>query len=98
MKTICQIFKSPNDEDMYLYVVKSEGLKHVPELLLKRFGKPIPAMTLLLQPERKLARADTQKVISALEDQGYYLQMPPPKDDDMNRIHLENTKMGLAKR
>jgi len=74
---ICEIFRSPRREGMYLYVKRSEGLEHVPETLLKAFGKPEPAMVITLGRERKLARVDATAVLAALEDDGYFLQMPP---------------------
>lgn len=66
---------------MYLYVVKAEGLTRVPEALLAMFGKPVHVADMLLKPERKLARADVGKVLEDLESKGFYLQMPPPKED-----------------
>ncbi|MBZ9560397.1 MULTISPECIES: YcgL domain-containing protein [Modicisalibacter] len=79
-KTLCEIFRSPRKEEMYLYVDKRRGLEPVPEELLERFGKPQPVMTLLLGTERKLARVDTARVIAAIAEKGYYLQLPPAKD------------------
>lgn len=68
---------------MYLYVEKKEGLEPVPEDLLRRFGKPELAMTLMLSPEKKLARADIEHVLEKIEEQGFYLQMPPRPDLDV---------------
>jgi uncharacterized protein YcgL (UPF0745 family) len=62
---------------MYLYVDKSRALADVPEELLERFGEPIEVMTLVLAPERKLARADVAEVLTSIEQRGFYLQMPP---------------------
>jgi uncharacterized protein len=77
MKTLCSIYRSSRIENMYLYVDKKEDLARVPEELLKTFGKPALAMTLALYPERKLARADVNKVLEAIAHNGFYLQMPP---------------------
>lgn len=78
---ICTIYRSSKVEEMYLYVDKKEALARVPEGLLQRFGRPQPALTLVLSPARKLARADAAKVIEAIEKQGFYLQMPPEDSD-----------------
>ena len=78
---------------MYLYVDKQEDLERVPDALLKRFGKPEPAMTLVLTPERQLARVDIKKVLAGLEEQGFFLQMPPQPDRDMQKLHEKNSKM-----
>lgn len=96
MKVICDIFRSPKEEGMYLYVKREEGLEHVPEALLKRFGKPQPAMTLVLTPGRKLARVPVERVLECLEDPGYYLQLPPRPEleNDATRIGGQNNLMG----
>ena len=62
---------------MYLYVDKQRGIADVPDALLQTFGPPESVMTLLLTPERKLARAEAAAVLDAIEHQGFYLQMPP---------------------
>ena len=93
MKKICTIYRSAKQEGMYLYVDKSEDLSRVPESLLQRFGKPQHAMTLVLHPERKLARADINKVLAALEEQGFYLQMPPQADEYMQSVRQQNSKL-----
>ena len=77
MKHLCQIYKSSRKEEMYLYVPRDRGLEDVPEALMASFGEPLEVMSLVLSPDKKLARADVNEVIQALEAQGYYLQMPP---------------------
>ena len=77
MKLICQIYKSPRKPDAYLYIDKSEGLEAVPELLLKQFGELEEVMSLLLTPDKKLARVSAQDVIDGIREQGFFLQMPP---------------------
>lgn len=96
MKVLCEIFRSPKEEGMYLYVKRQEGLERVPEDLLKRFGKPQSAMVLALTPERKLARTSAERVLACLEEPGYYLQMPPSPhaDAEAAQIGLHNSKMG----
>lgn len=95
MKVICQIYRSPKEEGMYLYVKKEEGLTRVPDDLLKLFGKPQPAMVLLLTPEKKLARVTVEKVIENLESQGFYLQLPPRNEEDseMAKMRMHNSKL-----
>ena len=85
MKRLCQIYRSPRREEMYLYLDKARGLDDVPEALLRQFGEPEPVMTLLISPERRLARADATEVLAQIETQGYYLQMPPTADELLRR-------------
>lgn len=98
MKKICSIYHSTREEGMYLYVLKAEGLKRVPEALLEIFGKPKHAMTLLLTAERKLARVEATSVMRDLDEKGFYLQMPPPQDDDeMTAIKYRNSFLSASK-
>lgn len=77
MKRICAIYRSRRHPGMYLFVDKQEALSRVPEALLQRFGEAEFSMTLLLHPERPLARANAEKVLSEIAEQGFYLQLPP---------------------
>lgn len=88
MSLLCQVFRSSRQQEMYLYVEISRGLRDVPPELLARFGDPAPVMTLNLTPERKLARADANAVLASIADQGFYLQMPPGSVD----VTLSNTE------
>jgi uncharacterized protein YcgL (UPF0745 family) len=85
MRLVCQIYRGSRREEMYLYVDKSRGLEDVPEDLLSRIGELTPVMSLLLTPERSLARADVTLVLASIQDQGYYLQMPPTMADLLAR-------------
>jgi uncharacterized protein YcgL (UPF0745 family) len=95
MKIICEIYRSPKEEGMYLYVKKEEGLSRVPEALLRMFGKPQQAMVLLLTPGKKLAHATVEKVAESLEGQGFYLQLPPrdTRDPEAERLRTLNSKL-----
>lgn len=95
MKLITEIYRSAKEEGMYLYVLKADGLSKVPEELLKRFGAPQQAMVILLTPEKKLARASTEKVMQSLQTQGFYLQLPPidERDQEMWNIRAQNSKL-----
>ncbi|MBE9540168.1 MAG: YcgL domain-containing protein [Proteobacteria bacterium] len=90
MKIFCQIYKSSKNTEMYLYVEKAHGLADVPEALMKRFGEPETLMTLMLDPEKKLARADMNEVIRNIEQKGFYLQMPPTAAQIYRREAADN--------
>lgn len=93
MKQLTQIYRSKKEEGLYLYVNKKDELNRVPDELIKRFGKAELSMTLMLEPGKKLARADAKKVLQAIEDLGYYLQLPPSITDYMTEINKENHKL-----
>ena len=48
-------------------------------------SEPESVMTIALTPERKLARADVNEVLAAIEEQGFYLQMPPTAAEMLRR-------------
>lgn len=90
---ICSVYRSLKKDETYLYIDKSRGLEKVPEALLELFGEPRLVMTMLLKEERPLARVDVKKVLAAIQEQGYYLQMPPPPEAYMQEINKHNDKL-----
>ena len=87
----CVIYRSPKRDQTYLYVEKKDDFSRVPVELMQGFGKPQLAMMLPLDGSKRLANADLAKVKAALEEQGYYLQMPPPLES-LLKTHLEKEK------
>ena len=87
----CVVYRCSKKQEMYLYVPYQDDedmlLGDLPEGLIKLTGQLDKVMDLELTPERKLARADVQEVMVALEEKGFYLQSPPNellrKDDSM---------------
>ncbi|EEQ02405.1 hypothetical protein yrohd0001_33200 [Yersinia rohdei ATCC 43380] len=49
-------------------------------------------MLLSLNERKSLATADIEKVKSALVDQGFYLQVPPPPES-LLKMHLGESKV-----
>jgi len=89
---IVEVFRSSKHDGMYLYVEKSVGLKNIPEALMGRFGSGISAMTMLLTKDQKLARADTEKVIQGIRETGFYLQLPPVKEEYLLDLYKTPTE------
>ncbi len=55
---------------------------------MKSFGKPQLVMLMPLDGRKQLSNADLEKVKTALTEQGYYLQLPPPQENLLKQ-HLE---------
>lgn len=72
----CWVYRSPKQQEMYLFMITEDDFSRVPAALLDRFGTPILVIELELNPERKLAREDIRVVMSNLRTQGFHLQMP----------------------
>ncbi len=73
----CRIFRSDRKSEAYLYLVSEMDFEDLPEELRTAFGDPGLVMTLDLTPVSKLARVDVKKVLKCLEEDGFYLQLPP---------------------
>ncbi|AFJ46875.1 YcgL domain-containing protein [Shimwellia blattae] len=87
----CVIYRSSKRDQTYLYVEKKDDFSRVPEELLNSFGRPVLSMILPLDGSKKLANADMDTVRNALEEQGYYLQLPPPPES-LLKMHIARNK------
>ncbi len=93
MRVLCDVYAGDKKEGTYLYVKNGADIKRLPEALLTLFGRPKLLFPLLLGPDKKLARADVTKVLSGIEEQGYYLQLPPPPEEYLQEINKHNNKL-----
>ncbi|WP_448550086.1 YcgL domain-containing protein [Thalassotalea fusca] len=89
---LCSVYKSSRKADTYLFINKRDDFSQVPEALLKMFGTPILVTIINLANKTKLGMADLEKVKASLSDEGFYLQLPPPKEDLLktHRTQLAN--------
>ena len=71
------VFKSAKKNGFYLYMKADSEFESLPIELRHSFGTPIFVMDLTIDERRSLARAEPLKVLSALEENGFYLQLPP---------------------
>ena len=74
---LCSVFKGNREQELYVFVPKDCGEKNIPDELRQRMGDLKEIMTLQIDPDRKLARADAASVLNAIHEKGYYLQLPP---------------------
>ena len=77
MKDSCLVYKGRKEPDTYLYVDKKDDCTSVPEELLSMMGELELVMELKLVQGRKLAQTEADIVLKHIEEQGYYLQLPP---------------------
>lgn len=87
----CVIYKGPRKPDSYLFIEREDDFSRVPDSLLSMFGSLEYVMTLELHQELYLARASASEVMSKLEEQGYYLQLPPAEPNDKDWSLRTNT-------
>ena len=78
---LCAIYRSNKKDQTYLFVSKRDDFSEVPEALLSLFGVPVLVTIINLASKQKLALADLEIVKENIVNQGYYLQLPPPKEN-----------------
>lgn len=91
-REIVRIYRSSKKAETYLYLAKKSAYDDLPDELRKIFGQPILVMDMLLTEDKKLARVEAPKVLAGIEEKGFYLQMPPPKEDYMLDLYREKSQ------
>lgn len=59
---------------------------------MQQFGKPQFVMLFNLVGEKPLKRVKNNDVLQAIEQQGFYLQMPPPPENLLKAFLAERTQ------
>ncbi len=77
----CYIYRSNQQKGMYLYLEEKDNFSKVPESLLKLLGDVNFTFEFDLSKNRKLVRAEAEEVLRIMSENGYFLQMPPPKSE-----------------
>ncbi len=77
----CFVYRSNLQPGMYLYLAEKDNFVNVPEALLKILGDLDYSFEFDLSKDRKLVRAESQEVLRIMNENGYFLQMPPPKSN-----------------
>jgi len=95
---LCAIYKSAKKEQTYLFVKSRDDFSMVPESLMLTFGTPTLVTLTNLATKEKLAFADIMKVKASLNEQGYYLQLPPPKEDLLKQHKADMSEQNQTKK
>ena len=90
---LCAVYKSHKKAETYLFIERREDFSRVPTSLLAVFGRPELVLMTRLDPAKPLGLADVGKVIEALRNQGFYLQVPPPPE---NLLEQHKTQMNSS--
>jgi uncharacterized protein YcgL (UPF0745 family) len=78
----CYIYRSDRKVGSYLYITEKNNFSDIPEELLKLLGRVEFVFQLELNKDKPLANADVKIVLQQLTEQGFFLQMPPPQDEE----------------
>jgi len=71
------VYKGSRKGNTYLYIREKNNFEQVPQSLLALLGDLSFVLDVELNSYSKLAQADIQEVLNQLENQGFYLQLPP---------------------
>lgn len=77
----CFVYRSNLQVGMYLYLIEKDNFENVPESLKKMLGDMYFSFEFDLSKDRKLVRAESEEVLRIMKENGYFLQMPPPKSE-----------------
>ena len=91
-KLECAVYKSQKKDETYIFIPVSTPLSELPEKLLKLLGEAEMLMTLILTPDKKMARGTAKEIIESIKEQGFYLQMPIKAEIDMNPLPTTNER------
>ncbi len=81
MSIPCTVFKSLRKNQTYLFVPVGSDLEGLPDVLLGLLGELEKVLNVDLEAGRKLARAEASEVMRCIKEQGFFLQMPPGKEE-----------------
>ena len=76
----CFVYRSNKKSGLYLYLKEKDNFDNVPESLIALLGDINFSFEFDLGKNRKLVRAEAQEVLRLMNENGYFLQMPPPKN------------------
>lgn len=77
MKAKCNVYKSANKAETYLYLKTGHRIEDLPDGLRQLLGELSQILHLDLCETSKLAQVKALDVIESLNQQGFFLQMPP---------------------
>jgi len=77
----CFVYRSNTKQGMFLYLTDKDDFDCVPDSLLKLLGNITFSFEFDLSKNRKLVKAEASEVIRLIKENGYFLQMPPPKSE-----------------
>lgn len=82
----CFIYKSNKKSELYMYIDKQDDFSAIPESLLKSIGTPEYVMSLDITPEKQLAREKASDILEGIQNNGFYIQMPPTVQSLLNKV------------
>lgn len=73
----CFVYASRRKPDTYVWLRQRNHFDLLPVPLLEQLGELHFVLDVDLTPERRLPREQAATVLASLQEQGWYLQLPP---------------------
>jgi len=77
----CFVYRSNKKSGMFLYLSHKDNFSCVPDSLLTLLGEVTYSFEFDLSEERKLVKAESKEVMRVMNENGFFLQMPPAKTE-----------------
>lgn len=71
---------------------KKDDFSQVPDQLMQMFGKPTMVMMVNFEG-RTLAQVDIEKVKQSINEQGFFLQLPPPPKNLLDEYKEQKARL-----
>lgn len=75
------IYRCKHKKETFLYLPEKDNFEEVPDSLLEMLGEILFSFDFDLDDSKKLIRAAAPEVIRNIQQNGYFLQLPPVKDE-----------------
>ena len=83
----CFVYRSEKKQGMFLYLREKDDFSCVPESLIKLLGETTYSFEFDLNQDKKMVKVEAKEVMKTMDENGYFLQMPPPKSELLG-VHL----------
>jgi len=88
----CFVYRSNKKSGLYLYLREKDYFDEVPESLITLLGDMNFSFEFNLDQDRELVRAESAEVLRLMKENGYFLQLPPPKSE-VSEKNMTNLKL-----
>lgn len=75
------IYRCKHRKETFLYIPEKDNFEEVPESLLEMLGEIAFSFDFDLDDNKKLIRTAAPEVIRNIKQNGYFLQLPPVKNE-----------------
>lgn len=75
------IYRCKHRKETFLYLPEKDNFEEVPNSLLDMLGEILFSFDFDLDDNKKLIRAAAPEVIRNIQENGYFLQLPPVKEE-----------------